>query len=339
MFTTGSSLCIYRIVPILTLILCCVEFINLNTPNTIQYDAQSHNIAHSTEYNRRRQKQEEFLKLISDNQANCSNPKVIILELFGNNFAATHHVVGHALLTAVATNRRLHIVHNAKECDGHSLINSWKCIYKPLTPCILSNDIKSAFEYPLHPEFSYFRYYLTLNHEVTYFNNVTLYKILDPSSTFRWMSGIFESQWFGKYGNAFIRSFVQFYIWMNMNDKIKAHIENNSLIQRVKSTKCIGRHFGKELDNYADVMNKKVGNPDLDLETMIVSDDDRQDFNLNEEIINVEVLRLCQYLAGSGKSSMFRLAMELHFATNWADNDFESDQTVFTVDIPWIQDP
>eukprot|EP01084_Bolivina_argentea_P037692 69699_1 len=68
--------------------------------------------------------------------------------------------------------------------------------------------------------------------------------------------------------------------------------------------------------------------------------------NINQAIWNIlmdiELLSKADFLIGSSISNVFRLATELHFVTNWPKYDLLSinnNQTVFSVDIPWFQDP
>ena len=175
--------------------------------------------------NDRQYKQDEFLQSIAASQSNCSNPNIILLELFGEDPAEIHHFVGNALQTALAAKRRLHIMHKAGACNDESLISSWKCIYAPLTECAVPADVNTTFAFPKHPEFSFYRYYLNSAEAVTFWNAVVWHEILSRQSKAEWFTGVFASRWFGRFGNVFVRASVQSFVWNSLNAQHRARMQ------------------------------------------------------------------------------------------------------------------
>ena len=292
--------------------------INLYSPSTDDTVATE-----STRSISRRQIQSEFLQIINKSQSDCTHNKVIFLELFGDDFGEIHHFVGSALLTAVASGRRLHIIHPD---------DRWKSLYQPLTTCHIPKEINTTFEYPIHPEFSLYRYYVASRENVTYFNEVIWNEILSRQSKADWFTGVFRSEWFGKFGNVFIRSFIQYHIWFNLID--------HALISKRKYRPQITAYRtsnGSEysLNDYLNVIRDAVNISEFDCK-LITADTHQSALDV---IGDVEQLRTSDYIIGSGKDELFRLGMELQFATNWFDGGYGSPQRAFTVDIAWIQDP
>ena len=72
---------------------------------------------------------------------------------------------------------------------------------------------------------------------------------------------------------------------------------------------------------------------------------DLKDQDLWNVIVDIEVMRTADYLFGSATSNVYRLAMELNYATNWVQHQVQRDhgrhsERIFSVDgVPWYQDP
>eukprot|EP01084_Bolivina_argentea_P142045 249566_1 len=308
--------------------------------NFISYPILTNQLQHQ-------QMKDEFLQFIAESQSNCSNPKIILLELFGDDIGEIYHFIGTALQTAIASNRILHIISNNENCDNKSLINSFKCIHKPITNCSINKNIDTTFQYPIHPEFSFYRYYLNNKDNITYFNNITWYEILSRRSKCQWFTGIFNSNWFGKYGNVFIRSFVQYYIWMSLNHKTKQFINKQIESQKHENVIAIYVETKDNIEFERNSFLKTLEDDGINVsnyDIVIISNNSNsfskwQLNDLYDVMIGIEMLRVADYMSGSAKLNVFRLGMELNFATNWIHYDYHSQQTAFSVNIPWIQDP
>ena len=62
--------------------------------------------------NNRIEIRDKLLTQIEELQSNCSHPKILVMEVFGSTLSEIHHFIGNALLIAMATKRRLHIINN-----------------------------------------------------------------------------------------------------------------------------------------------------------------------------------------------------------------------------------
>ena len=287
----------------------------------------------------RRQIQKEFLDIITESQAECSHNKMIIMTLFGVDCAEIHHFVGIALMAAVASGRRLHIIHSDDRCSETSLVSEWKCLYRKITNCSIPSSINSTFKYPDHPEFSFHRYYINNEENITFFNEVVWYDILSRQSKAAWLTGVFRSEWFGKFGNVFVRSFIQYHIWSNLNDENK-HLMDAQTTNRLQIPRITAYRGSTEteysLEKFMNVIPGSINISECD-SSLITGDVNKR---IVDVISDLETLRASDYIIGSAKSGLFRLGMELQFATRWVhDGDYKSPQRAFTIDFAWIQDP
>ena len=392
----------YLTIVILLILCACIVFIchsgiRTNKISPISY-IQPTSDERDAEYYRRIQ--DEFLENIARSQSNCTNDRVLLFEIFGDGFANIHHYIGHALLIALASNRRLHIYGNFKYfggCNEFSSSNNWHCIYNALNTCALINEQRirrrqlrdrgiSLRSQKQHKLFDH------------YFGKSTFVQYMIEK--FVWSNGIFDQHWFHKFDALFVRSHVQYFIWSTMKNHTLSIINSNPMIKHVKALKQKGekyisfhirktdnvekvrKDFGidadkvfsmsnymKMVEEYVDVNGVStifVCTDNSEIIESIRSDydgkskfnflynenakrnvtsewiwflDDIQQSDLWNIIIDVEMMRFSDYLIGSATSNVYRLGMELNYVENWAKNQIVDEQTIFSVDIPWIQDP
>eukprot|EP01084_Bolivina_argentea_P010173 18949_1 len=210
--------------------------------------------------------QNEFLSDIDYTQSNCLNDRFLLFPMeFGDGFANIHHYIGEALLVSISTNRTLYLYGNFKyygQCKNYSLSNNWYCIYDSFTNCRMPQHIKHIIteklsnkqrrlttnDGTLKASFQNYLYRIYFGDE----------KIIEYSiKQFGWKDGIFNQKWFNKFDNVFIRSHIQYYIWMKMNKNTKNILNSNPLIKQIKelhntNEKYIAFHFRKT-DNIMDV--------------------------------------------------------------------------------------
>eukprot|EP01084_Bolivina_argentea_P312318 540708_1 len=359
--------------------------------------------------------QNDFLNDIYETQHTCNNKRVLVFEIMGDGFSNIHHYIGHVLLIAVASNRKLFVYGNFKyykECNDYSLSNNWYCIYNSVSNCSMK-DIENKYiqkqltnQRKLLKRDIWREWSLSNPFEHTLFNNyfgnenVIEYE-WDP---FIWTNGIFKQQWFNKFDNLFIRSHIQYFLWMSMNNKTMNIIHSNPIIKHIKSLKrnnekYIAFHIRKSdnvkmsrkdfnvdgnkiytMEYYMKIVEENIDINDSILTTIFVCTDNNEIidnidnkyrnnskfkfiYNKNSKknatsewiwflndieendlwniIIDTELMRLADYLIGSATSNVYRLGMELNYATNWVQNQLQNidKQTIFSVDVPWHQHP
>eukprot|EP01084_Bolivina_argentea_P251045 420884_1 len=309
------------------------------------------------------QLQKEFISVIDKVQSNCSNRNILVMELFGESIGEMHHFVGQALLIAVATNRRLHIVNGF---INKPITKHWNTMYKPLSNCkiTVSQTEPIDIQWP-----AVWKYYAQSTDTILYFDNIK-WAEMSRHSRFIWNNGVFNTKWFGKYGNVFVRSFIQYYIWKKMKHNVFDNIYNNVIIKQIQkykhgNNKFITVYVDQEqrkhnmfrvyMEKHIELIHKLSSdllNDGGKLKSIVIGNVSRNDVdlkgelyieNLNDglldEMITVEILRLSNYVSGSARNSLYRLGMELQYATNWISYDYVCEQNVYSIDIPWLVDP
>ena len=88
-----------------------------------------------------------------------------------------------------------------------------------------------------------------------------------------------------------------------------------------------------EMEQYLDAVG---GHVDVSQSRSVLISENGNAF---DALLAVETLRLSDYMVGSAKSNAFRLGMEFQFARNWPRAGYRSEQTAFSVDVAWLQDP
>eukprot|EP01083_Nonionella_stella_P027832 76661_1 len=284
---------------------------------------------------------EEFLSYIDSAQSNCSNSRLLIMELFGDGLGEMHHFLGQALLIAVATNRRLHIKPLHMHRNKHnSIVNQWYSIYEPLSHCTMDFTVLSDLDHRIIG--NVYKYYVINTDNIVYFNNDT-WAQMSTLTRYLWQNGIYNTKWFEQYGNIFIRSFVQYYIWMHINKETHHIIHQNRTLQLMHSsmneqnTKFVGIYAEQHHDEYTHILQDIKHNDDKVVPIFINKEEVAK--QVMDEMVAIEILRLSDYTIGHVRDSLFRLGMELQYATHWIRYGYCSEQIAYSMDIPWTQDP
>ena len=352
--------------------------------------------------------QSELMEWIEQTQSNCSNQRILYYEIMGDGFANIHHFIGHLLLIAVSSNRRLLIEGQFTyfgQCPEHkseAMDTNWHCVYNPMSHC--PNPKRRSLKQRVYgmedaSQRSRIAMYFGDADQVSY-----------KWEQLIWSDGIFHQQWFHSLDNLSIRSHIQWFIWNSLNNQSKEIVDRHPLFQhfaslRSRKQKYIAFHIRKSdnlrpvmrdfrvdgervysIQYFMEMMEEHIDVDDEQISTIFVCTDNsdiiedieqiyanqsRFDFVYNEKvrrnkqsqsewtwflndlkdqdlwnvIVDIEVMRTADYLFGSATSNVYRLAMELNYATNWVQHQVQRDhgrylQRIFTVDgVPWYQDP